>query len=92
VNVSGDEAATANGTPPSIAGVPADQGYVRATVPVSTPAQANLEALDLAARLAALAPDQPTSPPADALEALRRHFTRWLARLAERSRLLPTNR
>jgi hypothetical protein len=57
VNVSGDEAATPNGTPPSIASVPADHGYVCATVPVSTPAQANLEALDLAARLAALAPD-----------------------------------
>ena len=36
VNVTGAEAAPPNGTPPSIVSVPADQGYVRATVLVST--------------------------------------------------------
>ena len=36
VNVTGAEAATPNGTPPSFTRVPAENGYVLATVPVST--------------------------------------------------------
>jgi hypothetical protein len=36
VNVTGAAAATPNGTPPSSTSVPAEKGWLRATVPVST--------------------------------------------------------
>jgi hypothetical protein len=49
MNVTGADAATPNGTPPSIASVPAENGYVRATGPSR---QAGLEAVALCVQAA----------------------------------------